>query len=150
MHQLRTCGIENVWLVNGYRYRASPYGPTTSIDDVHGLYGAIARAVVAKPLGLNAAEVRFLRIHMEMSQEALASKLGADVASVARWEQGRSALPRPVDRLLRLISVGEDNGRARLRPAIDALTTKLPVKNDDRLVFVVRDKAWIRLADAGP
>lgn len=146
MHHYITCGLDNVWLSNGYRYGESPYGSTIAIADVPGLYKAIALTVATKPSALSGPEIRFLRKHMELSQESLASMIGIGVQSVAAWEKGRSPIPRPSEKLLRLIAIGYDNGHATIRRAIDELNIDDCTKHRERLVFRDQGDKWQSVA----
>lgn len=77
MHHLIACGLDNVWLANGYRYGESPYGETVSIADVDDLYKVIALTLVAKADALAGPDIRFLRKQMDMSQESLGDSCGS-------------------------------------------------------------------------
>ena len=45
-YQYRHCGLENVYLVNGYTIKDSPYGEAISIHDMDGLHRAIGMYLV--------------------------------------------------------------------------------------------------------
>ena len=97
------CGLDSVYLVNGFETVATPRGQGTRIESLHGLHRAIARAVLEEKKRLSGKEVRFLRHELDMTQEALSALVGVDVQTVARWEKGRSEVPPPADRLIRAI-----------------------------------------------
>ncbi|MGF6493686.1 putative transcriptional regulator [Luteibacter sp. 621] len=145
MHHYLTSGLSNIWLANGYRYGDSPYGPTVAIADIPGLSKAIATALVTKSSALSGTEIRFLRKHMELSQESLAVLIGIGVQSVAMWEKDRSAMPRPSEKLLRLIVLGFCNGHATIRKAIDEINIDDAVKHEDRLTFREDGNKWQRM-----
>lgn len=145
MHHYLTSGLDNIWLANGYRYGESPYGPTVAIADIPGLSKAIATALVTKPSALSGAEIRFLRKHMELSQDSLASLIGIGVQSIALWEKGRSAMPRPSEKLLRLIVLGFCNGHTTIRRAIEEINIDDAVKQGDRLMFREHGNRWERM-----
>jgi putative transcriptional regulator len=146
MHHYITCGLDNVWLSNGYRYGESPYGPTVAISDIPGLYQAIALTVATKPSALRGAEIRFLRKYMELSQTSLAALIGIGVQSIAQWEKGRANIPRPSEKLLRLIAVGYCNGHATIRRAIDEMNIDDSAKHGERLIFREHAKKWTTAA----
>jgi len=95
MYHYKESGLDNVWLVNGFRIRQTSYGEALSIEDVEGLYHAIARGLVEKVGTLNAKEVRFLRKRLDLSQKNLAMLLGAD-------EEGRAGVQELLTRLAEL------------------------------------------------
>ena len=98
------CGLDYVYLANGFTWHETEYGPGVSIDDMDGLHQAIARHVVLSETRLRGQEVRFLRAMLDLSQEDLARPLGATRVTVARWEgEPDTPIPKPSDRLLRLV-----------------------------------------------
>jgi len=102
MYHYRECGLDNVYLANGYREVETPYGHGIAIEDVYGLHKAIARGLVnTKPI-LSGTEVRFIRKFLELTQARLAELLGVEEQSVRRWE-GLDKLPTQADRSMRLL-----------------------------------------------
>ncbi len=103
------CGLDYVYLINGYHLHDTEYGQGVSIDDADGLHRTIAREVVTRRQRLRGQEVRFLRALLDLSQGALARKLGTTRASVARWEaKPHTAIPQSADRLLRVLHAQTD------------------------------------------
>jgi putative transcriptional regulator len=49
MYHYLVCGVDDVWLANGYRRHRTAYGPGVSFHDVLGLQAAIARAAAERP-----------------------------------------------------------------------------------------------------
>ena len=80
-------GLDNVWLSNGFRIEATPYGDAVSIDNAEELDRAIAKYLTEKPDPLTGAEVRFLRVMLDMSQKRLGELLGKEAQTVAIWEK---------------------------------------------------------------
>lgn len=100
------CGLDDVYLVNGFTERATPYGKGVAVDNVDGLHHAIAKHICCnKPL-MNGKEFRFLRKLMDMTQAEVAILLGCDAQTVARWEKGETEIKGPVDKIIRLLTVG--------------------------------------------
>jgi putative transcriptional regulator len=109
-YHYKECGLNNVWLVDGYRVRQTPYGESLSIENVDALYLTIARGLVEKSGPLSAKEIRFLRKHLGLSQRNLGALLGVNEETVSNWERTKSAMPPSADRLLRLYWL-EERGR---------------------------------------
>lgn len=93
------CGLDYVYLQNGFRVRETSHGRAVSIEDARGLHSAIATMIVTVPDRLRGQDVRFLRAQLKLSQESLAKALRTKRGSVARWElrltrasQGRPTL----------------------------------------------------------
>src|SRR5215813_1070601 len=93
------CGLDNVFLLNGYNLRSTPYGKGFAIDNVDGLHAAIGKRLIREKKTLNGKELRFLRHELDFSQNALATLLGVDEQSVARWEKGQSGISGPADKM---------------------------------------------------
>jgi putative transcriptional regulator len=102
MYHYLECGLNNVYIANGYREVETPYGAAVSIEDVYGLHKAIARGLVNTKPTLSGAEVRFIRKFLELTQARLADLLGVEEQSVRRWE-GLEELPKQADRSVRLV-----------------------------------------------
>jgi putative transcriptional regulator len=97
------CGLDNVYLENGFTLHKTAYGRGLSIDDTDGLHREIGRWLIGLPKPLNGAELRFLRIELDMTQKDLAAVLGTTEQTLRLWEKHR-AKPVPsgaADRLLR-------------------------------------------------
>ena len=116
-------GLENVWLVNGYTVRQTPYGRAVAVHDLDGLTRAICLALTRKAGALTGKELRYIRQGgMALSQPALGKLLGADGQSVARWEKtGR--VPKWADKLLRLLYVAHADGNEPICRAMERART---------------------------
>ena len=99
------CGIDNIYLLNGFDFVDTPRGASVKIRDVEGLHRAIGMMLVRDRQSLNGQEFRFLRHELNQTQADLAAMLGVSVQSVARWEKGRTkdTIDGPAQRLLRLL-----------------------------------------------
>jgi DNA-binding transcriptional regulator YiaG len=97
------CGLDYVYLRDGYTLRETRHGNGIAIHDALALHEAIARVVITRPKRLRGQEVRFLRSLLKLSQDGLARVLGTKRASVARWEARLNhAVPGAADAALRL------------------------------------------------
>lgn len=97
------CGLQNVYLRNGFVREATPYGETIRIHDMDGLHRAIGMHLIRDKERLSGAEARFLRHELDLSQETLGRLLQKSGQSVARWEKDQTRIDGPADRLLRLL-----------------------------------------------
>jgi DNA-binding transcriptional regulator YiaG len=98
-------GLDNVYLLNGYRIRKTAHGESVSIEDIDGLHRAIGRYLIVVERPLRGRELRFLRLEMDLSQKCLGAIIGSNEQSVKRWEKHRDASisSGPADRLLRAL-----------------------------------------------
>jgi putative transcriptional regulator len=102
MYKYMECGLNDVWLANGYKFEKTPYGESLYIENVRVLHRAIACRLIQHKPNLSGAEFRFLRKELDMSQAALAQLMGKDVQSIARWEK-QARVPKMAGRMLRVI-----------------------------------------------
>ncbi len=81
------CGLDDVYLLNGFTVSDSSRGEVTKIKDIDGLHRAIGGNLVRQKRSLNGKELRFLRTELGLSQANLATLLGESDQSVARREK---------------------------------------------------------------
>jgi putative transcriptional regulator len=118
------CGLDNIWLEGGVTIHETAYGKGVSIRDTEGLHKAIGQWLIATPKPLNGAEVRFIRLEMELTQKNLAAIVGTTEQSLRLWEKNRKKpIPGPADRLLRGLFKEYLNGDGSLRRIVDRLAT---------------------------
>ena len=115
-------GLDNVFLENGYTVHNTPYGEGLSIQDTEGLHKAIGQWLVRTPKALTGAELRFLRLEMEMTQRNLAAALGSEEQNIRRWEKARKKeIPGPADRVVRALYSEYIGGDGSVRRIVDRL-----------------------------
>lgn len=135
-------GLDNVFLQNGYRIHQTPYGVGVSIEDVEGLHHAIGDWIVHAPKPLNGAEVRFLRLEMDLSQRRLADLIGSEEQNVRRWEKARSRqIPGTADRMIRALYVSYCDNDSTVRTLVEQLA-ELDEIEAGRLTFEDTDSGW--------
>jgi putative transcriptional regulator len=97
------CGLDNVYLENGYEIHQTPQGRGVSIEHADILDKAIARAIVYGTSPLTGKEFRFLRSQLDKTQLEIAGLFGTDTQTVARWEKGENVANPAADRLIRIL-----------------------------------------------
>jgi len=108
MFHYSSCGLENIWLRNGFEVKETPYGQAVSIHNLEGLHDAIGLALVCNRPRLNGAEFRFLRKELDLPQTRLATLLGVTEGTIRGWERNRDKpITKAPDRLLRAIYKNE-------------------------------------------
>ena len=121
-HHYKESGLDNVYLENGYKAIETPYGTGMAIKDTEGLHKVIGLWLVAQPIPLNGAELRFLRMEMELISANSRRILGAKEQTLRIWERGRGKpIPGPADRLLRAIYSEFVTGDGSVRHLVDRL-----------------------------
>ena len=119
MHHYTECGLQKVWLLNGFKIHKTPHGAGLAINDVVGLHRAIGRTIAQRPR-LTGAELRFLRKEMELSQRGLAALLGVSEQIVSLWER-KGKIPRGTARLVKLIYLERLDGNVKIVQMIEGL-----------------------------
>lgn len=133
-------GLDNVYLLNGFKIHKTKYGKGVSIENTAGLHRMIGRWLIDLPKPLNGAELRFLRLEMDLSQSRLGAIIGSTEQSVRRWEKARNlSIQGPADRILRALYNEYIGGDGSLRHMVDRLA---------ELDHVKHPKAQLRWAKA--
>lgn len=114
-------GLPDVWLLNGFKVEHTPHGPGVRIKDADALHAALAQGIATGRHPMTAAELRFLRKHMALSQDGLARMLGCSDQTVARWEKGRTEIDPSAERLVRLLVLDFLGQEPQVRAALDEL-----------------------------
>jgi DNA-binding transcriptional regulator YiaG len=98
------CGLDDVYLVNGFTSETVDGEEYVTIADLDGLWKAIGLYLVTERKTLAPKEIRFLRDRMDMTQAELGRLLRVSDQTVARWEKGETKLvPGPADFMLRVL-----------------------------------------------
>ena len=141
-YHYKESGLDNVYLENGFKVHQTPYGEGVSIANAEGLHQMIGEWLVSVPKRLNGAELRFLRLEMELTQRDLGALLGQDEQAVRRWEKYRT---RPIngsaDRLLRALYNEYVGGDGTVRRMVDRLA-ELNVIEAPKVTLKEHDDHW--------
>jgi putative transcriptional regulator len=122
VYHYRESGLDNIFLVDGFRRQQTSYGRGISIDNTEGLHRAIGQWLIDLPKPLNGAELRFLRLEMDLSQSQLAAIIGSTEQNVRRWEKARKrSISGPADRLLRVLYSEFSGGDGGVRRIVNRL-----------------------------
>jgi putative transcriptional regulator len=101
MYHYSACGLDNIYLKNGYQQKETPSGATTAIHDMDGLHKAIAKGLVAKEACLTPKEFRFLRGELDLSQKMLGVLFDKTDQMIAKWEKAETKIPLLADKAIR-------------------------------------------------
>ena len=143
VYQYTECRLNNIFPLNGYRFIETPRGRAISIKDVDGLHKAIGLFLVTTKRDLTGEELRFLRHEMLMSQDTLAKLLGMSEQAIRRWENGKVAVPKPSESLLRLLyreHVHDQNGK--ISTTLKKIANLEELINDKEIRFRDTSKGW--------
>lgn len=146
MYHYTECGLDNVWLANGYTVHSTPYGEGVSVKDADGLTNALAKWLTQKPGRLTGKELRFLRTLMCLSQASLGGMMGATEQSVSLWER-TGKVPKSSDALVRMLVLEKLNGDGKLSQVIDRINTVEMLVNQ-QIVARARLHKWTAKAQS--
>ena len=121
-YHYRECGLDYVWLENGYVMSDGPHGQTVSFMDIDGLHALIGQAIASSKDRMQPNEIRFLRHELDLSQGALAHLLGTEEQNVHRWETGKTKIPGPAQNLLALLYLESIKEGSSIRERLDMLS----------------------------
>jgi DNA-binding transcriptional regulator YiaG len=137
------CGLDNIYLLNGFKSIKTSRGNAVSINDIDGLHKAIGIYLATFKKDLSGQEICFLRHEMLISQSTLATLLGVSEQAVHRWEKGKTEIPKPSELLLRLLyreHVHDQTGKiSKALKAVADLEDKL---NNKPIHFKDTAKGW--------
>jgi DNA-binding transcriptional regulator YiaG len=135
-------GLKNVWLQNGFEIRKTPYGKGVAIHDIDGLTKAICLALTNRSSPLSGVEFRYVRSGgMLLSQAGLASMMGVDAQTVARWEK-HGRLPKWADKLIRVLFIAHVDGDQAISSVMARISTVERLIHQNIVVREVRNKGW--------
>jgi DNA-binding transcriptional regulator YiaG len=144
----RECGLDNIFLLNGFHHEVVDGEEYVTVEDMDGLWKAIGLHLVARRKTFSPQEIRFLRNQMDMTQAELGSILRVTDQTVARWEKGEVGIPGPADFALRtaflLSPVAQPEGKKiveELLPLIRRLAETDEV-TPASVVFSHKAKKW--------
>jgi len=72
----RACGLDGIYLMNGYTVETHDGEEHVAVSDIDGLHKAIGRHLVTFRKALSPKEIRFLRNTLDLTQAELAQRLG--------------------------------------------------------------------------
>lgn len=135
------CGLDNVYLLNGFRYDDTPQGRVVKIDDLDGLLRAIVEHLVFEKRTLKGREIRFLRTELNLSQRMLGTLLDVDEQTVARWEKGKTKIDGAAAKMIRFMCAEQIRGNSSVQAFLKELAS-LDDSGDDEVKMQDTDDGW--------
>ncbi len=112
MYHYTSCGLDNIYLKNGYATSDGAEGKGVAIHDMDALHRVIAKGIVDQSAPISGKEFRFLRIELDLSQKAVGDLMDKTDQMIANWEKGNNSIPVLADKAIRDIymdSIGESH-----------------------------------------
>ncbi len=115
-YQYVECGLDNVYLLNGFERFRSARGTSIAIRDVDKLHMAIGLLLCRERKDFCGKEIRFVRRELLMTQLTLAHLLKVTEQTVHRWEAEKCRMPKAAETIIRLLYAEQaTNGRESVR-----------------------------------
>lgn len=140
MYHYKECGLNNVWLENGFVEKATAYGKAVAIDDAIELHKLLTLDLTMKKGRITGKELRFMRVVLGMSQEGLGKCVGATEQSVSLWER-TGKVPQSTDSIVRMIASEKLNGNSKVSDVIERINTVERICNQ-RIVAREKKNKW--------
>ena len=141
MYHYQSCGLNTIYLVNGYHEIETPYGKAVSIDDVEGLDRAIAHSLITYKARMTGSEFRFLRKYLGLSQAKLALLLGNNEQAIALWEK-KSNIPQWATNMLRKLVSEHLGDNKTLMEIINHFNNLDKIEYDEFMRFEDLNNQW--------
>ena len=136
-------GLDYIYLEDGYTIHKTPYGEGISIANTEGLHRAIGKWLISLPKPLTGAELRFLRVEMDITQRNLAAILGTSEQTLSLWERNRKkAMPGSPDRLLRALYGDYTKEGGSVRGMLERLAELDQIKQPDKACWHETRRGW--------
>lgn len=135
------CGLDNIYLANGFEFHDTAYGEGVSVIEMNGLHTEIAKNIISNGAKPSGKEIKFLRKELGLAQAGLAMFMDVDVQTVARWEKDQTEITGPATVLLRLLVEDNISKDELLGKAIKGLTV-LDDLIHDKMTFKSTINGW--------
>jgi DNA-binding transcriptional regulator YiaG len=137
------CGLTNIFLANGFKWIKTGRGKAIAIEDVDGLNKVIGHLLVTSKKDLSGDEIRFLRHQLLISQNTLGDLLGVSEQAIRRWENGKIAIPKPSESLLRLLYIEHANDReGKIATLLKKISALEEASYEKKLTFKKASRGW--------
>ncbi len=121
LYKLVGAGLPNVYLNGGVHVTGDGDTEAVSYENLDGLYSAIARALGLCAGSMPAAELRFLRKRLGLSQKQLAELGDKSEQAAAKWEKGTLPVPKAEASLVRLAALNKFGSKRDIAHAVARL-----------------------------
>ena len=141
------CGLDYVYLQNGYTVEETEWGRATSVVNPDGLHRLIGERIVESGARITGQELKFIRVQMDMTQKHLGEILGySDRQPIATQESRKTEdVSKSIDIIVR--SLYKEFLKGGGSSSITALVGKLADNEradfrDRKETFLNTDTGW--------
>jgi putative transcriptional regulator len=140
-YRYKACGLDDVYLLNGYELVETSYGKGVQIENIEALHKTIAMHLVMMQKPIKPKEFRFLRKQLNLTQKELGDLMKITDQTVARYEKGECDIPAPTDFLLRMFYVIELMPHDKREKFLEEFKTILAAEADNHNPIYLRETA---------
>jgi len=113
---------------------------------MEGLHATIGRHIINNKLKLSGAEVRFFRKELDLYQVHLSHLLGVSEVSIRGWENHRTKITKPADKILRILFAEHANGNKKIKEFFESLSQLNREENSNNLELEETELGWKQAA----
>lgn len=135
------CGLDNIWLANGFEIKDTPYGEGVVLQNIDSLHQTIGLSIAENSGSMSGKELKFLRREMDLTQARLASLINADEQSVGRWERGEHEISGPASRMVSMLYLDFVHNIDGIRERIEEIAA-LDKPTADRRILSFDENKW--------
>ncbi len=121
LYQYTGCGLDYIYLTNGYDIKETPFGEGVTIRNLDGLHRAIATDLVDDRPNWTGAELRFIRKELGFTQLTLGAFVSRDAQTVALWEKDKQPVPEEASNIIRGIYKSRLEGNVEFEKMIERI-----------------------------
>jgi putative transcriptional regulator len=145
LYQYTGCGLDYIYLANGYEEKDTAFGRGVTIHDIDGLHQAIATDLVNDKPNWTGAELRFIRKELGFTQQRVGEFVGRSSQAVALWEKKKDLVPAAVANIIRGIYKSRIEGNVefeKLITRINDLDRQITDLKKRKKAFEADDTGW--------
>ena len=137
--QYTGCGLDNIYLMNGWSMDETG---ALHIENIRDLHKAIGQCLVFLNRKLKGKEIRFIRHYLDLSQKSFGEKLGVDYQSVLGWEKGKRKITKTGDRFLKSLFHEYLNENSRVVDVIDQISDTDNDRKIEKVDLTLSKQGW--------
>jgi len=138
------CGLDWVFLANGFSVHETPYGRAIAVQDADSLHELVLREIITSPHPIRGQELRFIRSMLDLSQEGMGKIIGVRRLQVTRMEVSRKKPISPsADRAVRMFFALQRHDRV-LADRVLELLNEFDDQQHEQMAFVPSGHGWAR------
>lgn len=146
MYHYTECGLENIYLKNGFVITEEDGEEFVSYTNFDGIQQAIAMAICSQKKWMSSEQFKFLRKEFNLSQSGLGGLLYCDRQTIARWEKTEVEIPRLTDVMFRALYLESIDKESHVYLTIQALADAEIADIHSQILLEEKDGHWMAIA----